>query len=123
VVRTIHIRAGEKKRIIFQLSNSLRQTHNFLVEKEDGRGDPSGLVEVRGSNWLFPKPAVTLDLRGENAIEKGAWDTIFSVWVTPEHDTKITITSSPVRNVWVFLIGALILLAIASSLFFNALGG
>lgn len=117
-MKTIHVKAGEKKRIILQFSNSLRQSHNFTAEPIGTDADPSGLIEVKGSNWLLPKPVVPIDLKRENTVDKGAWDTFYSVYVTPETDTKITVTSSPVKNLWLYLVGALIIVAIASSLFF-----
>jgi hypothetical protein len=122
-VKSINVKAGERKRIIFQFSNSLQQTHNFMAEPHESDSDPSGLIEVKGSNWLLPKPMTTFDLTRENAVEKGAWDTFYSVYVTPEVDTKITVTSSPIKNLWLYLVGALIIVAIASSLFFSGGGG
>jgi len=117
-MKTIHVKAGERKRIIVQFSNSLKQTHNFIAEPVGSDSDPSGLIEVKGSNWLFPKPVIPLDLKRENAVDKGAWDTFYSVHVTPKTDTKITITSSKVKNIWIYLIIVLVIVAIASSIFF-----
>ena len=117
-MKTIDIKAGERKRIIFQFSNSLRQNHNFIAEPLGDTKDPSGLIEIKGSNWLLPKDIIPLDLRRQNTVEKGPWDTFYSVYVTPKTDTKITITSSPVKNLWLYIIAALIIAAIASSLFF-----
>ncbi len=121
-MKTIDVKAGERKRIIFQFSNSLRQNHNFIAEPMGDQSDPSGLIEVKGSNWLLPKDVVPLDLKHRNTVEKGAWDTFYSVYVTPKTDIKITLTSSPVKNMWLYIIGALIIVAIASSLFFAGSG-
>ncbi|HHG89929.1 MAG TPA: hypothetical protein ENJ90_05545 [Devosia sp.] len=117
-MKTIHVKAGEKTRIIRQFSNSLRQSHNFTAEPIGTKADPSGLIEVKGSNWLFPKPVVPIDLKRQNTVEKSAWDTSYSVYVTPETDTKITVTSSPVKSLWLYLIVVLVIVAFASSFFF-----
>lgn len=117
-MKVIHIKANEKKRIISQFSNSLRQTHNFSAESVGDAKDPSGLIEVKGSNWLLPKDIVPLDLKRENSVDKGAWDTFYSVHVTPETDTKITLTSSPVKNIWLYVIIMLVIIAFASTIFF-----
>jgi len=122
-MKTIHVKAGEKKRIIHQFSNSLRQSHNFTAEPIGSNADPSGLIEVKGSNWLLPKPVVPIDLKRENVVEKSTWDTFFSVYVTPETDTKITVTSSPVKNLWLYLVVSLVIVAFASSFFFAGAGG
>ena len=121
-MKTIHVKAGERKRIIVQFSNSLKQTHNFIAEPVAGNSDPSGLIEIKGSNWLFPKPVIPLDLKRENAVDKGAWDTFYSVYVTPKIDTKITVTSSPVKNIWMYLVIVLVIVAFASALFFGGGG-
>ncbi len=118
-MKTFDIRAGERKRIIFQFSNSLRQTHNFIAEPVDSDKDPSGLIEVKGSNWLLPKNIVPLDLKRENEVEKGAWDTFYSVYVTPKTDVRVTVTSSPVKNLWIYIVVVLIIVAVASSLLFG----
>ncbi|MCF6327453.1 MAG: hypothetical protein L3J21_09200 [Devosiaceae bacterium] len=118
-MKTIEIKAGERKRIISQFSNSLKQSHNFTAEPLGSENDPSGLIEIKGSNWLMPKDIIPLDLKRQNTVEKGAWDTFYSVYVTPKTDTKITLTSSPVKNLWLILIIALVIVAIASSLFFG----
>jgi len=118
-MKTIDVKAGERKRIIFQFSNSLPQTHKFSAKPVDPDNKIAGIIEVKGSNWLFPKADVTFDLGDVNAIDKGAWDTFYSVYVTPKTDIKITMTSSPVKNLWVYIIAVLIIAAIASSLFFS----
>jgi len=71
---------------------------------------------------LFPKPVIPLDLKRENAVDKGAWDTFYSVYVTPKIDTKITVTSSPVKNIWMYLVIVLVIVAFASALFFGGGG-
>lgn len=76
-------------------------------------------IEIKGSNWIFPKQAETQELHGDNEAEKKIWDTFYSVYVTPKTDTKITLTSSPIKNIWIYIIFALVIVAIASSMFFS----
>ena len=118
-MKQIEIKAGERKRIIFQFSNSLQQTHIFSATSLDSKSKVSGVVEIKGSNWIFPKQAIEQQLNSENEAEKKAWDTFYSVYVTPKTDTKITLTSSPIKNLWIYIIFVLITVAIASSLFFS----
>ncbi len=119
-MKTIQIKAGERKRIIFQFSNSLLQTYNFSAKTLAGDKDASGTIEVKGSNWIFPKAGIISDLKPENSVEKGMWETIFSVYVTPESDTEVTLTSAPVKNLWLYLIIILVVVAIASSFFLGS---
>ncbi len=117
-MKSIQIKAAEKKRIIFQFSNSLLQTYNFTARALDENEEPSGIIEVKGSNWLLPKPAVNFDLRPQNSVEKGVWDTFYSVYVTPKTDIEIELTSSPVKNLWLYLIIIMVIVAVAASMMF-----
>ncbi len=99
-----------------QISNSLTQTHAFSVRASDPSAKISGTIEVRGSNWIFPKPAVRLPLQRENRVDKNMWDTFYSIHVTPDQDVDITLSGPAVRNLWVYAIIVMIILAIAGSL-------
>jgi hypothetical protein len=90
-VKQWSIRAGERVRVIHRFSSSLAQTYTLLVEPTPPGGPVAGTVEVHGSRWLFPKPAVTLPLTAETTVDKGYWDTRYSVYVTPDHDVTVTI--------------------------------
>jgi hypothetical protein len=90
-VKEIVAPAGERTRIIHRFSSSLSQTFAFDVEPVSGEGPVSGTVEVAGSRWLFSKPPVTLDLQPTMSVEKGFWDTRYSVYVTPDRDVKVTL--------------------------------
>jgi hypothetical protein len=92
----ILIRAGERRRIVHLVSDSIPQQVRFeasaVAGGRDG-GEVSGQVEVAGSRWLFRKPPQRLPLRRENLVRKGMWDTLFSIYVTPDQDTRIVLRS------------------------------
>jgi len=73
----------------------------------------SGTVEVKGSNWIFPKPPVIVDLETDNAVDKGTWDTFFEVTVIPDTDVRIAMEERSVRSAGVYaaVVGAIVVLA------------
>ncbi len=117
-MKVIDVKAGQKQRIISQFSNSLRQTYQFSAQPLEEGGEVSGNVEIKGSNFLFPKPARMQYLQSENEVDKGMWDTIYNVYVTPDCDVRISVHSGQVQNLWVYLIIILLVLAFATALIF-----
>lgn len=115
-MKQVIVRAGERTRLFGSFSNSVPATYRFSAEPlVEGEG-VSGRVEVKGSTWLFPKPASTQELQAENSVTKGAWDTLYSVYVTPGSDVRITLTSAPVSQLWLIITLAITALAVISSL-------
>jgi hypothetical protein len=112
-MKTIEVGAGERRRVIRASFSSIAMTYRFGAEPIDGEGDVQGIVEVKGSNWVFPKPAVTQELAGDNMVEKGAWDTFFSVTVVPERDVRIVTEQRSMRSAGVLaaIIGVIVVLA------------
>ena len=47
------------------------------------------------------------------------WDIFYSVYATPKQDTKITIATPLIQNLWLYIIIVLVIIAVASSLFFS----
>lgn len=90
-MKTIEIQRGERHRIIRRFSSSIPKSFYFDVEPLNGSGEVSGTVEVAGSRWLFSKPPVMLDLVPTMAVEKGFWDTLYSVFVTPDQDVRVVL--------------------------------
>jgi hypothetical protein len=88
-MKTVEIQRGERRRIIRRFSSSIPRTFSFGVEALNGTGEVSGTVEVAGSRWLFSKPPVLLDLEPTMVVEKGFWDTLYSVYVTPDQDVRV----------------------------------
>ena len=68
-------------------------------------------VKVQGSSGPFPKRATTQGLRAENEVSKGAWDTLYSVYVTPDQDIEITQSGSEGGKLFIFLIIGILVLA------------
>lgn len=115
---TIDIKAGERKRILSKFSNSMDMTYHFTVA---ATGAISGVVEVKGSNWLLPKQPVLQDLKADNAVRKGMWDTLFSVYVIPDTDVTITLVGSPNKRAWIYV--SIIVLIMAATVGARILAG
>lgn len=90
-MKVIEIQRGERCRIIRRLSSSIPRSFSFDVGPLSGLGEVSGTVEVAGSRWLFSKPPVLLDLVSTMTVEKGFWDTLYSVFVTPDQDVRVVL--------------------------------
>jgi hypothetical protein len=118
-MQTIEIRKDERVRVIRRFSNSMRMTYRFTAEPVSDGGNLSGVVEVAGSNWIFPKAVVRQDLKRDNAVDKGAWDTFYSVYVTPDCPVKITVEKSRIVNLLPILLIALVIATLAASFFFD----
>jgi hypothetical protein len=88
-MKEVEVRRGDRCRIIHRFSSSLSQTFSFEVEPLVGSGPVSGTVEVRGSRWLFRKDPLLLELTSPMTVQKGFWDTLFSVFITPDQDVKV----------------------------------
>jgi fumarylacetoacetate (FAA) hydrolase family protein len=113
-VEVIEIKAGERRRIMRVFFSSVPMTYQFRAEPLEGDDGVSGTVEVKGSNWVFPKLAVTKDLEEDNAVDKGAWDTFFGVTVVPDADVRIFTEERAMRSIGIFaaIIGAIVVLAV-----------
>ncbi len=114
------IKAGERKRILYRFGNSLQTDYAFSATPKDDSRPVSGTIEVKGSGWLSPKPATNQSLQSQNRVFKGAWDTFYSVYVTPDVDVEVTLTKgrsgSPMLIVWV-AVGLIILATVATLIF------
>ena len=87
----IVVRAGERRRIIRRFSSSLSQSFPVHAEPLTAGDRISGTVEVCGSRWLFARDPLVLDLEPDMTVEKGFWDTRYSVFVTPDVDLRVTV--------------------------------
>ncbi len=113
---TIEVKAGERKRILHRLSNAMQATYRFAAEPAGG-GEHSGSVEVEGSRWIFRKPAVIQALQSDNSVEKGMWDSRYSVYVIPDSDVTITMKNSGYPKLWLYILIAVVIVGAASSIF------
>jgi hypothetical protein len=122
-VAEILIRANERQRILHLVSDSIPQQVRFEATAVAG-GPVSGTVEVAGSRWLFSKLPTRQPLQADNRVRKGAFDSLFSIYVTPDQDTRIAMRSRHFTArmlVWVLL--AVAALGIAGALLSRLLGG
>ena len=113
---TIGIKAGERKRIIRKFSSSVATAYQFSADPVDNSGDVAGIIEVKGSRWLFSKPVETQDLQRQNSVHKGMWDTFYSVYVVPDVDVNITFPRSHIAPRWMYITIAVFILILAAGL-------
>jgi len=121
-MKTIDIKAGQRTRIINKISNSIPTTYHFAASNLSGNDDPTGTVEVKGSNWISPKPPVNQRLTDQNTVTKGMWDTLYSVYVTPDQDIQITLKSGKINQPLLFIALATGIAAAAAVIAFFGMG-
>ncbi len=116
------VRQGERTKILSKFSNSLDMTYRFRAEPVSPTDRLSGTVDVKGSNWILPKPAVAQPLTHENEVHKGMWDTFYSVYVEPDCDVTITWDASSLGgNTRLIILIALVVAAALSVITFSML--
>lgn len=86
----VTVRAGERAKVMTKNFSSLDMTYRFRADPVDPADVVSGTVEMKGSNWMFPKPVTHQPLERDNEVQKGIWDTFYSVHVVPDCDVTIT---------------------------------
>ena len=115
-MKTINIKAHQSIKIISKFSNSIPTTYEFSATCLSNNEQPSGTVEVKGSNWIFSKPPLIQPLKVKNTVSKTMWDTFYSVYITPDHDTSITLENGQMNRPMLFIAMAIGIAAIAASL-------
>ncbi|MEE9313946.1 MAG: hypothetical protein V3V02_04785 [Rhizobiaceae bacterium] len=115
-MKPIEIKAGKRTRILRTFSNSLAMRYRFSAKPLKKDDKISGKVEVKGSNWLFPRKAIIQKLEANNQANKRAWDTFYSIYVTPECDIKITFSRSRLRLKPLFIAAAIAIIILAVAL-------
>ena len=93
----IEIKACERKRVLRKFSNSMPMTYRFSAEPINPEEEVSGTVEIKGSNWIFPGKPVHQELATENVAVKGMWNSIYSVFVTPDVDVRVKFERSSLK--------------------------
>lgn len=102
--RDVLIKAGERTRVLHMVSDSIPSKPRFRAEAVNG-GPVSGKIDIH--RGLFGGSAEHHDLNERNVVTKGFWDANYSIYVTPDTDTKITFETRHFRAsmlVWVLLI-------------------
>lgn len=111
---TLHLQAGQKAKILSKFSNSMTMTYRFSASPVADNAAPSGTVEVKGSNWIFPGSTTTQPLEAHNSVTKSMWNVFFSVHVTPDQDLEIELEGGQMKAPLVIavLVGGIILAAV-----------
>ena len=114
----IKLPADVRTEVFSRTSSSIPAEYQIQVSTENGEA-VSGLLEVQGSQWIFPKPVVTTKLEADNTVKAGYWDTFFKVYITPEIDCVATVPKRFGTSVkWLLLIAlGVLILAVAVVLF------
>ena len=109
------VKAGETTRIIRRVAHNMPQTFTFSAAVPGG--DVQGVVKVQGSLGPFPKAASNQPLQSHNEVSKGAWDTFYSVYVTPGQDTEIIVNAAKGGNLFLWIIAALLFFGTIAAVF------
>jgi hypothetical protein len=114
-MKPITVKKGERRRVLHLVFDHIPQLVRFSAEPTGGDGGVSGTVEVAGSKWIFRKSPVSHDLGASNVLEKGWMETFYSIYVTPDQDTRLTFDSRHLRikHLIYALIAVVILAAVA----------
>ena len=114
-MREIIIKKGERRRILHLVFDSIPQLVTLKAEPMAPATPLGGTVEVVHSQWLFAKAPASQNLAPDNALQKGFWDSFFSIFVTPDQDTRITFQSRHfIVKYLIYAFAILIVLAAAS---------
>ncbi len=116
-MKAIQIAAGCKTRIIRRQFSSLATTYMFDVVPASPNDNLAGTMEIKGSDWIFPKPVKRVPLQPSNRVTAGVWDTFFSVYVIPEVDVVVTLPSKSLGSLPWLLGLLLVVIVVAITLF------
>lgn len=92
-MQKLQIAAGCKRQIVRRQFSSLVTTYTFDAAPILPNSYLTGTVEIKGSNWIFPKSIERVPLQPSNTVTAGVWDTFFSIYVIPEIDVVISLPS------------------------------
>jgi len=112
-MREIEIRKGETKCLLKRQSSSIPETIEFDAEPMHGE-ELSGTVEIRSFAIIVQKEPRHQPLQRLNQVEKKSTDTFFSIWVTPDVDTRILMKGSANMRMFWLLIAAAMVAVLAS---------
>ncbi|MEE9374917.1 MAG: hypothetical protein V3V04_01125 [Rhizobiaceae bacterium] len=93
-MKEIELKAGKRTRVLRTVSGSLAMRYRFQATPTNKDDTLSGTIEIRGSNWIFPRKPTTQKLAAKNMINKRAWDSFYSIFVIADCDVKITFQRS-----------------------------
>ena len=84
------IPGGHRRIILKRRFSSVPLDYHFSIKPAHPGESVSGVVEVKGSRWFFPKTVKIIPLREDLMVSAGYWDTFFTVAVIPDHDVVVT---------------------------------
>lgn len=90
MTKHIDCKEGETVEIYRRRFSSVPTKICFEAIAVDGQ-QPKGEVEIRGSNWIFPKSPSRQPLQAMNVVSVGFWDTFLAIAVTAHTDLSITL--------------------------------
>lgn len=118
----IKAKAGQRVAIIRRAFSSVPMDYAFSVSVTQPGKTLSGHVEIRKSRWILPGALTTVPLQEKNVVSAGLWNTFMSVDVVSDVDVVISTGSRGIRNLWVILSLAVLIIAMAGAVFFVASG-
>ena len=117
MTKHFNLKAGERTRVIQRFSNSIPATFLLRAKTLDESQTLSGLIEIETSALLFDKKTSQLTLKAEQSLNKGYWDSFYSVFITPDYDIELSLSGAPLRAIHPLFIITLIIVIIALGLF------
>lgn len=109
------IPAGQRTRVLWIFSSSVPGMARFEAIGTDG-APASGTIELVGGHWLNRRHE-TKALDSLNSFEKRFMDSDYQLWVTPDHETRITFRTRHFRAQYLaYIFIGMIGLAVISNL-------
>ncbi len=118
----IKAKAGQRVPTIRRAFSSIPMDYVFSVSAAQPGETLSGKVEIRKSRWILPGAWTTVPLLEKNVVSAGFWNTFMSVDVVPDVDAVISTGGRGIRHLWVILLLAVLIIAMAGAMFFVTSG-
>jgi hypothetical protein len=114
---------GERRKVFKRSFSSVPLDYVFEARALNEGEEPEGIVEVKGSAWIFPKTPERQPLQGKNTVHAGFWDTFFSVTVTATNAIEVSVPARRLSSMrWVIWL-ALAVVTVACVPFLFKCGG
>ncbi len=117
--KILHLKAGERKRIIHRFSNNIPVRFS-LKFRPTGNTALQGTLEVHRSALLLDNKLENYPLEEQMVLETAYWDAFYSVFVTPEVDMSLELSSAGAKWLkWLTLIAVLVAVLASLIIFFS----
>ena len=103
--KVIVIAAGERKRIIHRVSNSIPASFHLNLEAANEDETLQGILEIETSAVLLDKKVKQIALEPEMTLHAGFWDAFYTVHLVAEQDVKLSYSAKATkttRNIYYF---------------------